>query len=144
MLIPLDTKHMFNAISREKKLGEVISQEFPQLEDYADLLYELPGETVVKRGYGIWERIQSEEGFAQCCLLSPVFAGMVLYHITKNIYTLLRIVPIVMGYIDNVNALVPIEDTAEYLRLFEYIGGQLLRSHPQHRKNKNIDLQSGR
>ena len=34
-------------------------------------------------------------------------------------------VPIVMGYVDNANALVTIEDAAEYLRLFEEIGGQL-------------------
>ena len=32
-------------------------------------------------------------------------------------------VPIMMGYV--VNTLVPIEDAAEYLRLFEEIGGQL-------------------
>ena len=34
-------------------------------------------------------------------------------------------VPIVMGFVDDVNALVTIEDAAEYLRLFEEIGGEL-------------------
>ena len=106
-------------------------------------MYELPGKTVVKKGDGTWEWIPVEEGFTQGCPLSPVFAGMVLHHITRKIHTHLlqevikRIrkklkmdddrgaVPIVMGFVDDVNALVTIEDAAEYLRLFEEIGGEL-------------------
>ena len=97
--------------------------------------------TVVKEGHGTWEWIPIEEGFTQGCPLSPVFAGMVLHHITSNIHThilqvIARIrkklkmddecgaVSIVMRYVDNANALVTIEDTAGYLRLFEE-GGKL-------------------
>ena len=47
-------------------------------------------------------------------------------------------VPIVMGFVDDINALVTIEDAAEYLRLFEEIVGT--RSNPQHRQNKNLNL----
>ena len=133
---------MVNAISREKP-REIISQEFPQLEDYTDLLYEVPGKTVVKKGDGTWEGIPVEEGFTQGCPLSPVFAGMVLRHLTSKIHihllqeVIARIrkklkmddergaVPIAMGYVDNVNALITVKDAAEYLRLFEEIGGQL-------------------
>ena len=73
----------------------------------------------------------------------PGFSGMVIHHITKQINSRLpkevitRVrkkckiddergaVPIVMGYVDNANALVTIEDAAEYLLLCEEIGGQL-------------------
>ena len=48
-------------------------------------------------------------------------------------------VPIVMVYVNNVNALVPVEDTAEYLRLFEEIGGQL-GAILNTEQNKNLDV----
>ena len=51
-----------------------------------------------------------------------------------------EVVSIVMEYVDNVNALVTIEDTAEYLRLFEEIGGQLEAILSMKKKNKNVDL----
>jgi hypothetical protein len=69
VLISLGIKNKCNITSREK-LGDIISQEFPQLEDYTDLLYGLPG----KR-------------FTQGSPLSPVFTGTVLYHITRKIHT---------------------------------------------------------
>ena len=114
-----------------------------ELEDYTDLLYQLPGKTVVKKEDGTQEWIPVEEGFAQIYPLSQVFAGIVVHHITKTIHThLLKefityvrkkskmddergAVHIGIGYVDNVKALVTVEDTAEYMRLFEEISGQL-------------------
>ena len=130
VLISGEIKNMCNAISREQ-LREIVSQEFRQLEDYTDLVYKLPGKTVVRKGDGTWESILVEESFAQGCPLSSVFAGMVLHHITRKIHAHLlkevitRVrnklkidgerggVPIVMGYVDNVNTLVRIEDVTE-------------------------------
>jgi hypothetical protein len=46
-LVSLDIKNMFNAVSREC-LRELISQHFPTLEAFADVIYEEPGETYVR------------------------------------------------------------------------------------------------
>ena len=123
---------MFNAVSREK-LRQVISEQFPELEAFADLLYEEQGHTVIKHSDGSWEWIPVQEGFSQGCPLSPVFVGIVLHHITSKINNILQKrvtkrvrkgnlmddnkggVPIIMGYVDDVNTLVPLEDVATYL-----------------------------
>ena len=71
-LISLDIKNMFNAVSRQK-LCQIIAVEFPELANFADLLYESPGQTVLKRKDGTWEWIPVNEGFSQGCPASPVF-----------------------------------------------------------------------
>ena len=53
-LISLDINNMFNEVSR-KKLCQVISVEFPELLDFADCLYEEPGQTVLQLKDGTWE-----------------------------------------------------------------------------------------
>jgi hypothetical protein len=41
-LVSLDIKNMFNAVSSER-LSEIISEKFPTLKAYADLIYDGPG-----------------------------------------------------------------------------------------------------
>ena len=76
---------MFNAVSRQK-LRQIIAIEFPELANFADLLYENPDQTVIKRKDGTWEWIPVTEGFAQGCPASPVFAGLVLNRILSKIF----------------------------------------------------------
>ena len=68
---------MFHEVSREK-LRQVLAAEFPELESFADCLYEDPGTTVLKRPDGTWEFIPVAEGFTQGCPASPIFAAIVL------------------------------------------------------------------
>jgi len=63
-LVSLDISNMFNAISRQK-LREIIKREFPELEAFADLLYETEGATGVKMADGSWTYIPVREGFSQ-------------------------------------------------------------------------------
>ena len=51
VLVSLDIRNMFNAISREK-LREIISELFPSLEPFADLIYDGAGSTLVKLEHG--------------------------------------------------------------------------------------------
>jgi hypothetical protein len=50
---------MFNAVSRER-LREIISEKFPTLESFADVIYEEPGETFVRLKNGEWTVISLE------------------------------------------------------------------------------------
>ena len=75
---------MFNAVSRER-LREIISTKFPTLEHFADLIYDGAGETWVKMENGTWKVIPVQEGFAQGCPASPVFAALVLNDILSKI-----------------------------------------------------------
>lgn len=138
-LISLDIKNMFNAVSRQK-LRHLMTNEFPELAAFADCLYEDRGVTMLKRGDGTWERIEVHEGFSQGCPLSPIFAGFVLNRILTNVYNdlLPRIrdrlqshtlldddqggQPITMGYVDDVNILLPIRDVLFFLERFEHHG----------------------
>jgi hypothetical protein len=61
-LVSLDIKNMFNAVSRER-LREIISEKFPTLEAYADLIYDGAGETFVRLENGEWTVIPVTEGF---------------------------------------------------------------------------------
>eukprot|EP00956_Cyclotella_meneghiniana_P032064 scaffold86358_cov47-Cyclotella_meneghiniana.AAC.5 len=83
-LVSLDLINMFNAISREE-LREIIANDFPALESFADMLYEEDGETYVRMGDGSWAIIPVTEGFSQGCPLSPVFAALVLNAIITKI-----------------------------------------------------------
>jgi hypothetical protein len=83
-LVSLDIRNMFNAVSRER-LREIISQKFPTLEAYSDLIYDGNGETFVRLENGEWTVIPVEEGFSQGCPASPVFAALVLHDILSTI-----------------------------------------------------------
>ena len=74
---------MFNAVSNER-LREIISEKFPTLEDFSDLIYDGPGETFVKLEDGSWTVITVNEGFSQGCHASPTFAAIVLNDILTN------------------------------------------------------------
>jgi hypothetical protein len=71
-LVSLDIKNMFNAVSRER-LRELISEHFPTLEAFADVIYKEAGETYVRLENGEWEIIPVTEGFTQGCPSLPGF-----------------------------------------------------------------------
>ena len=132
---------MFNALSRQK-LREIIKREFPELESFADLLYETEGATGVKMADGSWTYIPVREGFSQGCHMPPVFVAMVLGKILKILDQEFHEraahrkdqnsmddnkggVPIILAYVDDVNCLLPLEDVEDFLRRFKEIGEDL-------------------
>jgi hypothetical protein len=74
---------MFNAVSHQK-LRQIISREFPELESFADCLYEEPGQSIIQKSDGTWESIPVNEGFSQGCPASPVFAAFVLTNLLQK------------------------------------------------------------
>ena len=141
-LVSLDIRNMFNAISRQK-LREIMHRRFPELEAFADMIYETTGYTSVKLSDGRWREIPVLEGFAQGCPMSPVFAAIVLNEILSCVSDDLQArageratsslcgddgrggVSIIMGYVDDVNALVPLEDVEFFLERFRAYGEPL-------------------
>ena len=135
-LVSLDIKNMFNAVSRER-LRQVIAEKFPSLEAFADLIYEEPGKQFYKWEDGSWSSITVEEGFSQGCPASPVFAAIVLHEILSKIYPELLErakqrklsgddgddgmggIAIIMGYVDDVNSMLYLDDVDFFLRRFE-------------------------
>jgi hypothetical protein len=55
---------MQSQVSRER-LRELISEKFPTLKAYADLIYDGSGETFVRLEDGEWRIIAVTEGFSQ-------------------------------------------------------------------------------
>lgn len=141
-LISIDIKNMFNAVSREE-LRRIIKEHFPILEPFADLLYDDFGKVFAKREDGTWLELAVEEGFSQGCPISPIFGALVLGVILEKVYKDLnkRVqdrlnegetldddnggVSITMAYIDDVNALVPLEDVKFFLDKFKMYGEEL-------------------
>ena len=141
-LVSLDIRNMFNAVSRQK-LCSIISHDFPELEAFADLLYSEPGCSKVKRCDGTWTDIPVYEGFSQGCPASPLFAALVLNHILikcnrdLSLRAALRFsdgrtlddgqggAPLILGYVDDVNALLPTEDVEFFLTKFKEYGEPL-------------------
>jgi hypothetical protein len=56
----------------------IISEKFPTLEPYANLIYDGSGETFLRLENGEWRIIAVTEGFSQGCPASPVFAALIL------------------------------------------------------------------
>ena len=50
-LISLDISNMFNAVLRQK-CGEIIATNFPELQDFIDMLYQDKGQTLVRKDDG--------------------------------------------------------------------------------------------
>ena len=134
-LVSLDIRNMFNAVSRER-LREIISDKFPTLEAFSDLIYEEAGETFVKLEDGDWTIISVEEGFTQGCPVSPVFAAIVLNEILDKIQQELNqrasirvsngelgddgfgTLGIILAYVDDVNSLLSHDDATYFLQRF--------------------------
>ena len=92
---------------------------------------------MVKLEDGSWEAIDKVEGVSQGCQFSPIFAGIVLNHILRKLDKLMLerahdrhrqylelglsseddrgCVPIVMAYMDDINAIVHAEDAAFFM-----------------------------
>jgi hypothetical protein len=141
-LVSLDIRNMFNAVSRER-LREIISEKFPTLEAYSDLIYDGNGETFVRLENGQWTVIPVSEGFSQGCPASPVFAALVLHDILSTIQPELvrraeqrkALVDIgddglgsigfSLAHVDDVNAMLHHDDVEYFLRRFTELGGPL-------------------
>ena len=102
------------------------------------MLYAASGQTMVKLEDGSWEIIDVEERFSQGCPLLPVFAEIMLNHILSKLEKLMlqracnhhrqcfRIglspdddqggIPIVMGYMDDINAVARLRNEAPFLK----------------------------
>jgi hypothetical protein len=133
---------MFNEISRQK-LREIIEKKYPELQSFADLLYEQNGQTGVKMAGGSWNYIPVQEGFSQGCPMSPVFAALVLGELLQEMDTHFRLkaasrlsqgapmddhrggAPIILAYVDDVNCLLPHEDVEEFCAMFARLGAKL-------------------
>jgi hypothetical protein len=141
-LVSLDIKNMFNAVSRER-LRELVSQHFPTLEAFADVIYEEPGETYVRLENGEWEIIRVTEGFTQGCPVSPVFAALVLNDILSKIKLELNsqaeqrringepgddglgTLGLILAYVDDCNILLHHEDVLYFLNRFKELAEPL-------------------
>jgi hypothetical protein len=133
---------MFNAVSRER-LRELISQHFPTLEAFADIIYEEPGEAYVRLENGEWEIISVTEGFTQGCPVSPVFAALVLNDILSKIQLELNAraeqrringepgddglgtLGLILAYVDDCNILLHHEDVLYFLNRFKELAEPL-------------------
>ena len=131
---------MFNSISRQK-LRHIITDDFPDLLPFVNMLYATQGHTMVKLDDGSWEAIGVVEGFSQGCTLSPIFVGIVLNHILQKLDKMMLersherhrqclelglssddgqgCVQIVMGYMHDINAIVRVEDAAFFMCHFK-------------------------
>ena len=141
-LVSLDITNMFNSVSREK-CREIIATEFPELQAFADMLYQEEGRTLVRKDDGSWEVIPVREGFSQGCPVSPLFAALVLNHILSKVNSdLIKVatrrkntrnnlddnkggIPLILAYVDDVNALIPNCDVQLFLDLFKKYGEPL-------------------
>ena len=124
-LVLLDIRNIFNVVSCQQ-LRMIIAKLFPELKLFADYLCANFGRTCVKKDNGFWFHIAVEEGFAQGCPSSPVFAALVLRYILKKVrLDMLQLVdtrnafgntydnemgeaPLVLAYVDDVNCLLPL------------------------------------
>ena len=142
-LLSLDIKNMFNCISRQT-LRHIMATDFPKLLPFTDMLCATEGQTMVKLKDGSWKILNTKEGFSQGWSLSPIFAGIVLNHILRKLDKLLLerayqqhrtdinnhatsddgqgSIPIVIGYMDDVNALVNIQDVVFFVEHFKKLG----------------------
>jgi len=138
-LVSLDIRNMFNAVSRHK-LREIIANEFPHLLPFTNMIYQDFHTAKFKDESNTWQEFTVTEGFTQGCPLSPLFAGIVLTHILRQIHTELmdrankRLqnnqllddgnggAPIIMAYVDDTNCLLPIEDVHYFLQRFKDLG----------------------
>ncbi|KAL7501910.1 hypothetical protein ACHAXN_000070 [Cyclotella atomus] len=120
---------MFNAVSRER-LREIISEKFPTLEAYSDLIYDGKGETFVRLENGQWTVIPVSEGFSQGCPASPVFINYPTR--TEQRKALgdtgddgLGSIGLILAYVDDVNVMLHHDDIEYFLRRFIELGGPL-------------------
>jgi hypothetical protein len=149
-LVSLDIKNMFNAVSRER-LRELISEHFPTLEAFADVIYEDAGETFVRLENGEWEIISVTEGFTQGCPVSPVFAALVLNDILSKIQSELNTraeqrringepgddglgtLGLILAYVDDCNILLHHEDVLYFLNRFKELANHWVQFSTQKR-----------
>ena len=120
-----------------------VAEDFPDLLPFVDMLYAPKGQAMVKLEYGSCssEAIDVVEGLSQGLSMSSIFAGKVLNHILRKLDRLMLeqahgrhkqylelgffsddgqgCIPILMGYMDIINAIVHIEDAAFFMYHFK-------------------------
>ena len=138
----VDFKNMFNLVSR-KALFAIVSQRYPELLPLLTLLYSEAGTVHLKWADGSWRTISMFEGLNQGCPLSVVFAIMVLHEVLAPLDDLLQeraavrlaagdwgddghgSVTHLMGYVDDVSAMVPLVDLEFCWRHLKRMGDNL-------------------
>jgi hypothetical protein len=127
---------MFNAISCES-IFEIIEATFPELIPITAMLYNEFGEVWLFMADGSWSMIEMLEGTNQGCSLSSTLAALVLHHVIAPIAELLHQraatrlaqgnpgddglggVSIPMGYVDDKNICLYVEDVWFFLTEFK-------------------------
>jgi hypothetical protein len=135
-LVSLNLKNMFNEISREK-IFEIIAEHFPELLPLTSMLYNETGEVWLRMADGSWTTIDMVEGTNQGCPLSSTLAAIVLHSVIAPIADLLQQraaarlaqgnpgddghggVSVPMGYVDDKNVCLYIEDVHFFLSEFQ-------------------------
>ena len=147
---------MFNEISRERAL-DILHTHFPQLSHIANILLSEPTTCHYMEPNGRWSQFQQEEGLPQGCPFSPVLAALVLNILIKELDLKLRSraakrkqnktllddneggITNLLAFVDDLNAVVPIEDSLFYCKTFTQLANNLgLRI----REDKSIILTS--
>ncbi len=80
--IAVDLTNMFNSVS-QAELFDIIHTDFPELASFTSLLYDTHGGVHFKWNQTDWKTLHMKEGVNQGCLLSPIFATLVLHRILK-------------------------------------------------------------
>jgi hypothetical protein len=127
----IDLTNMFNSVSRDE-LFDIIRSDFPELTNLTELLYNKHGNVYYKWKNVKWKTLFMEEGVNQGCPLSPIFATLVLQRALKPIDDALKQQAIErtnkgnlhddnhggvshqLGYMDDILALIPLEDIKFY------------------------------
>ena len=141
-LISLDIQNMFNEISRQKT-KEIISNNFPHLIKYTNLLINEPTQCWYLKPSGGWDFFNQEEGLPQGCPFSPVFAALVLHSIIKPIDKELKkraqtryekgllgddkkgSRTNLMAYVDDLNCVIPYEDAYFFCKKFKELATKI-------------------
>ena len=135
--ISLGGNNMFNAVSCSQ-LCQLVATDFLELEAFANLLYDEPGQIVPKKGWHMemdchhWEILSSRLFIPSFCWIHPP-----LYYHKNQDYPSLKAIKqvrcekkaddnrgiiLISGYFDGVNILVPRKGVATYLENFEGFG----------------------
>jgi len=72
------------------KTTQNYGKKYPELQSFADLLYEQHGQTGVKMADGSWTYIPVQEGFSQGCHMLRVFAALVVGELLQEVDTHFR------------------------------------------------------
>lgn len=73
-----DVVHDWDELVLPPFITHIIATDFPELQDFIDMLYQDDVETLVQKDDSPQKSIPLREGFSQVCPASPLFAALVL------------------------------------------------------------------